>query len=112
MLPPWVINGVNIFVFFLAYLHSGHSIIASLMDSHPHMVVSHEFDLFNRLASGYLAPNKSEMFNALWENTRESIMYDGLRAETIDSKGYTLFVDGLYQGRYVNHIDIIEDKRD
>ena len=38
-------------------------------------------------------------------------MYDGLRAKTTDSKGYTLFVDGLYQGRYVDHIDVIGDKK-
>ena len=111
ILPSRIISGVNTFVFFLAYSRSGHSIVASLMDSHPHMVVSHEFDLFNKLASGYLAPNKSDIFNALWENTRESIMYDGLRAETSDSKGYTLFVDGLYQGRYVDRIDVIGDKK-
>ena len=111
ILPSGVINGVKAFVFFLAYSRSGHSIVASLMDSHPHMVISHEFDLFNKLVNGYLVPNKSDIFNELWENTRESIIYDGWRAEGTSSKGYTLFVDGLYQGRYVDHIDVIGDKK-
>ena len=89
VLPPRVISGVNTFVFFLAYSRSGHSIVASLMDSHPHMVVSHEFDLFTKLVAGYLAPNKSEIFNPLWKNTRKSIINDGLRAESTNIKGYT-----------------------
>ena len=80
------------------------------MDSHPHMVVSHEFDLFNKLATRSLTPTKSEIFDALWENTRETII-NGLRAKNATRKGYTLFMDSLYQGRYVDHIDVIIDKR-
>ena len=41
----------------------------------------------------------------------KSIINDGLRAEATNIKGYTLFVDGLYQGRYVDHIDVIGDKK-
>ena len=109
-LPAAVINGVKTLVFFLANSHSGHSIVASLMDNHPHMVVSHEFDLFNKLATGSLTPTKSEIFDALWENTGETII-SGLRAKNATRKGYTLFMDGLYQGRYIDHIDVIGDKK-
>ena len=31
----------------------------------------------------------------------------GFRAASFNGKGYTLFVDGLYQGRYIDHIDVI-----
>ena len=109
-LPSSVIDGVKTFVFFLALSHSGHSIVASLMDGHPNMVISHEFDLFNKLASKSLSPTKTEIFNALWNNTRRTII-NGPRAKTATRKGYTLFIDGLYQGRYVDHIDVIGDKR-
>ena len=75
------------------------------MDSHPHMVISHEFDLFNKLASGSLTPTKSEIFDGLWENTRESIIYDGLRAEATDSKGYILqlLMGYIKKGSYVDY---------
>ena len=109
-LPQTVIDRIKTFVFFVGHARSGHSIIGSLMDSHPHMVISHEYDLFTKLANGSIAPNKIDIFNALWRNTRQTII-DGLRAESTNYKGYTLFVDGLYQGKYVDHIDVIGDKK-
>ena len=47
--PLSVINGVKAFVFFIGKGRSGDSIIASILDtvdSHPHMVVSNELNLF------------------------------------------------------------------
>ena len=108
-LPQSVIDRVKTFVFFVGHARSGHSIVGSLMDGHPHMVISHEFDLFTKLSDGSLVPNKSAIFNGLWRNTRRAL--SGLRAKSTDGKGYTLFVDGLYQGRYIDHIDVIGDKR-
>jgi len=110
-LPQSVIDGVKTFVFFLGHPRSGHSIVASLMDSHPHMVISHEFNLFGSLSNRSLAPTKSKIFNALWENTIASTVSNGSRTELENKKGYTLFVDGLYQGKYVDHIDVIGDKK-
>jgi len=110
-LPQSVIDNVKTFVFFLGHARSGHSIVASLMDSHPYMVISHELDLFDLLADKFLAPNKSEIFNALWKNAKESLILNGWRNNSTRGKGYTLYVDGLYQGRYVDHIDVIGDKK-
>ena len=108
-LPQSVIDHVKTFVFFVGHARSGHSIFGSLLDSHPHMVVSHEFDVFTKLSDGSLVPTKPEIFNALWHNARHAL--SGYRAKSHLRKGYTLFVDGLYQGRYVDHIDVIGDKR-
>ena len=109
-LPQSVIDRIKTFVFFVGHARSGHSIVGSLMDGHPHMVISHEYDLFNKLANGTIAPNKADIFNALWGNTKQTII-NGLRAKSTNYKGYTLFVDGLYQGKYVDHIDVIGDKK-
>ena len=109
-LPQSVIHHIKTFVFFLGHPRSGHSIVASLMDSHPHMVISHEADLFTRLSSGALGTSKREIVNALWRNSRKSKM-TGKRAESTGGKGYTLFVDGLYQGTYIDYIDVIGDKK-
>ena len=108
-LPQSVIDRVKTFVFFFGHARSGHSIVGSLMDAHPHMVISHEFDVFTKLSEGALVPNKSEIFNGLWRNTRRAL--SELRAKSTVGKGYTLFVDGLYQGRYIDHIDVIGDKK-
>ena len=97
-LPQDVTDRIKTFVFFLGHARSGHSIVGSLMDSHPHMVISHEADLFTKLSKGAIAPTKSAIFNTVWSNTKLSIKHGRNRAKTTDGKGYTLFVDGLYQG--------------
>ena len=38
-----VIDGIKTFVMFIGYPRSGHSIVGSLMDAHPHMVIANEF---------------------------------------------------------------------
>ena len=45
-LPKSVINHVNHFLFFVRYARSGHSIIASMLDAHPNVVIAHEYALF------------------------------------------------------------------
>ena len=40
-----VIDGIKMFVMFIGYPRSGHSIVGSLMDAHPHMVIANEFML-------------------------------------------------------------------
>ena len=105
-----VIDRVKTFVFFLGHARSGHSIAGSLMDSHPHIVISHEFGLFQKLYNGSLAPTKSQIFNSLWNNSKNSVT-TGPRRESVNSKGYNLFIDDLYQGTYVDHIDVIGDKQ-
>ena len=106
-LPQSVIDGVKTFVFFVGHPCSGHSIVASLLDSHPHMVVSHEFTLFQKLSTGSLAPTKQVIFNELWNFDRRNMQW----LKTHNIKGYTLMVDGLYEGKYVDHIDVMGDKR-
>ena len=106
-LPEPIIDRIKTFVFFLGHARSGHSIVGSLLDSHPHMVIAHELNLFTKLSRGSLTPKKSKVFNAVWKNAKKSV--HGKRTES--RKGYTLVVDGLYQGTYVDYIDVIGDKK-
>ena len=110
-LPSCVMDRIKTFVFFVGIGRSGHSIVGSLLDSHPHMVIAHESNLFFHLAHRELSLTKPVIFNELWRNTRESIINDGLRAKATNGKGYTLFIDDLYQGRYVDYIEVIGDKK-
>ena len=108
-LPQSVIDGIKTFIFFVGHPCSGHSIVGSLIDSHPHMVVSHEYTLFQKLSTGVLAPTKPDIFNKLWKESQAVAGKHGARG--LDEKGYTLYVDGLYEGKYVDYIDVIGDKR-
>ena len=111
-LPPLVLDRIKSFVFFVGHARSGHSIVGAILDSHPHIVISHEEDLFNKLVDEYKNYNKSQIFNTLWHNSYTSAR-DGLRTHTdvAKKKGYTLAIDGLYQGTYQFYIDVIGDKR-
>lgn len=105
-IPTRVIKNVKRFIFFAGYAHSGHSIIASLLDAHPNIVIAHEYSLFSKwLDSPVLHSNKTWLFNALYENSQ----YHGLRAENAMKKGYSLIPD-WWQGKYDKSIHVIGDK--
>lgn len=50
-------------VFFVGHAHNGHSIEGSLMNSHPHIVISDEYDLSAELSSGSIATDKITIFS-------------------------------------------------
>ena len=109
------------FVFFLGHQRSGHSIVGSILDAHPHVILAHEAKLFLRLSdnlSHNLSARKTpwfnntlDIFNFLWKKSFQSST-SGLRTEGKKAllKGYTLAIDGLYQGTFVPPIQVIGDK--
>jgi len=108
-LPESVINGVKTFVFFIGHCRSGHSIVGSILDSHPHIVISHESKLFQRLLKRS-EPDKSYIFNTIWNSSYLSAT-TGIRTAKSNGKGYTLAVNDLYQGTYESYIDVIGEKK-
>ena len=65
-------EGVEKFVFFVGYPRSGHSIIGSVMDAHPDIVIAHEYFLFSECASqlkvgASIFENKIQLFNELYK---------------------------------------------
>ena len=108
-LSPSIISAVKKFVFFIGYARSGHSIIGSLMDAHPHVVIANELFLFEVLPLLNGTSNtalKEDLFQKLYSKSVEDS--SGVRAESW--KGYTLTVEGLWQGRFDGDIQVIGDK--
>ena len=96
-------------MFFVGVARSGHSIVGAILDSHPHIVISNELNVFRNLLN---IPDitKSTLFNKIWNTSYEkAINSDKLGMHSTD-KGYSLAVDGLYQGMYHSYIDVISDK--
>jgi len=110
-LPQRVINNVKSVVLFIGHPHSGHSIVGSILDSHPHIVVAHELDLFNKM-DAHPDWGKSQIFNAFWSMSVKATT-SGLRTNSskANKKGYSLEIADLYQGYYESYIDVIGDKR-
>ena len=108
-LPMNDINGVQKFVFFIGYPRSGHSIVGSLMDAHPNMVIAHEFMLFECWITDNQLRNKPYLFNALFMDSYKDATV-GLRTKSSNSKGYSLDVGFPWQGRYDQQLLVIGDK--
>ena len=103
------INRVEKFVFFVGYGRSGHSIIASMMDAHPNIIIAHEFYLFDKWATKVPSVRKkSSLFNDLYRNSYKSAL-QGWRTPQKDQKGYTLELGEAWQGRF-DQLKVIGDK--
>ena len=109
-LPGEVVNSVGRFVFFLGYARSGHSIIASMLDAHPHVMIAHEYSLFlNWNLAAACHHDKSCLFNAIYNNSWFSVN-SGWRTKQAMKKGYSLGIPGWWQGKYKDYISVIGDK--
>ena len=64
-LPLSVINRIKIYVFFVGVARSGHSIVGAILDSHSHIVISNELNVFRSLLN---LPDitKSMLYNKIW----------------------------------------------
>ena len=86
---------------FIGYPRSGHSLIASLLDAHPNMVMAMEWDLLSHFRMGF---SKNQIYYSLLRNAN---LY-AKRKKNIWT-GYSYRVDGLWQGRHET-IKMIGDK--
>ena len=113
-LTPEHIQGVRTFVFFIGYQRSGHSLVGSMLDAHPHVIVPHEYMLFDRLVNRNDTAlfNRTKLYNELWKQSvadatkgwRSDLTY-----EKAARKGYTLAIEGAWQGMFTT-LKVIGDK--
>ncbi|KAI6655760.1 Sulfotransferase family protein [Oopsacas minuta] len=107
-------NMIKYFVLFIGYARSGHSIVAALLDAHPHIVISHELHAVQRWTNSRNETepyNRYDLFNEIMNKARSTTNgKGGFRSPNSTRKYYTLDVPGLYQGHYEDYIQIIGDK--
>ena len=96
------VDGVEKFVFFVGYARSGSSIIGSMMDAHPNMIIANECGTFMKWLKGpqELKLNKYDFFNALYRCSVSSATTGGRSSETKRRKGYSLALPSSWQGRF------------
>ena len=105
------VDNVEKFVFFVGYPRSGHSVIASLMDSHPNIVIAHQYNVFGEWVKGNMSStlqNKEFLFNELYKDSWYQAT-SGWRTAKSDVKGYSLHTDSSWLGRY-KQLKVIGDK--
>lgn len=86
---------------FLGYPRSGHSLIGSMLDAHPHMVISHELDAMLYFRFGF---RRSQLFQLILARDKQFTSVG--RRWT----GYNYFVPGGFQGTY-RELLVIGDKK-
>lgn len=105
-----VYDKIRTFVMFIGYPRSGHSLVGSLIDAHPHAVVSHEVDIVNEWKN--LDPprrNKYALFDLLYHDSNLEAK-SGIRSNS-SRYSYTYCVPNQWQGKYNKHIQVIGDKK-
>jgi len=90
----------SVFVFFVGYMRSGHTLVGSLLNAHPNIVVSHELGSLSYLARGYSLAQISYL--CLKEDEK-------FERQNREWTGYKYRVDGQFQGEYQT-LRVIGDK--
>jgi sulfotransferase family protein len=86
---------------FIGYPRSGHSLIGSLMDAHPNMIIGHELDALLFINSGF---SDRQLFYLLLENSRIFAQHGRIWG------AYSYAVPNQHQGRYTE-LQVIGDKK-
>jgi hypothetical protein len=89
------------FCFFIGYTRSGHTLVGSMLDAHPDVVVAHELDAVNCVRHHF---SRSQLFALLLERDLQFGAIDWTWS------GYNYEVPGQYQGRY-RRLRVLGDKR-
>lgn len=99
--PDGTFASVRSFCIFIGYPRSGHSLIGSLLDAHPRMVVAHELDALKLVEEGV---SKRELYELIVANS------EGAAVAGREQTGYSYAVPGQWQGRF-EEIEVLGDKK-
>ena len=102
------IDNVKTFLVFMGWPRSCHSIIGSMLDAHPNIIVAHEYFLFKQLSQNPELSNRKLLYNELYRNSYMNAK-GGWRTSNQTQKGYSISVGGLWQGRFTS-LKVIGDK--
>ena len=96
-----VYAGGPTYTMFVGYPRSGHSLVGSLLDAHPDVVIAHELDALRLIDAGF---TRDEIYYLILENSR-------LFAEIGRTWGpYSYAVPDQWQGRF-RELRVIGDKK-
>jgi hypothetical protein len=92
---------IRTYCMFVGYPRTGHSLIGSLLDAHPNIVVAHELDALKLFQRGF---SRQQVFHLLLENSKK--MAAAGRAHS----GYSYEVPHQWQGRF-EKLRVLGDKK-
>ena len=103
-----IINEVKYLVMFIGYSRSGHSLIGSLLDAHPDVVIANEYNLLEKwLEFDPNHRNKEHLFQQLYLNSyNESRKGDRSAEDCIYKTKYNYLVPNQWQGTFNKTIKV------
>ena len=94
-------DGLEVYCTFIGYPRSGHSIMGSLLDAHPNVIIAHELDALRFLEAGF---SNRQLYFLLLENSRLFTQHGRKWG------GYSYAVPGQRQGEFTQ-LRVIGDNK-
>lgn len=98
---PRLFSEVRTFCTFVGHVKSGSTLIGSLLDAHPDVIMADEIDVLSCLAAGF---SREQIFHLLLKGSRREQMKGRVTARRLTP--YSVAVPGQWQGRY-RHMRVI-----
>ena len=92
---------IRTYCMFVGYPRTGHSLIGSLLDAHPNIVIAHELDALRLFNCGF---SRRQVFHLLLENSKV------MAASGRSHSGYSYEVPNQWQGRF-EQLQVLGDKK-
>ena len=92
---------IRTYCMFVGYPRTGHSLIGSLLDAHPNIVIAHELDALRLVNHGF---SRRQVFNLVLENSRN------MAVSGRSHSGYSYEVPNQWQGRF-EQLQVLGDKK-
>lgn len=103
-------DSVEVLVLFVGHPRSGHTLVASILDSHPEMIIANEFNLLEKFQNFTKDPNidiysrRHRIFSELHSTSKRQTV-SGNRAPKC-GRSYTYNIPGSWQGKYRNNLKV------
>lgn len=109
-----IYDKVKVFLLFIGYNRSRHTLLASLLDAHPNVIIANDFNILGEWINNPLLSQRKKyyMYELLYAKSRYDVMY-GVRSRMVDGKPaqYRYNIKGQWQGQYNKSIQVIGDKK-
>jgi hypothetical protein len=96
------VRDVRAYCMFVGYPRSGHSLLGSIVDAHPHAICSHELDALRLVESGF---SRNQIYSLILKNSAEFA-----RHGRVWTFGYKYEIPGQWNGRFEKLL-LVGDKK-
>ena len=102
---PRAFQDVTTFCMFIGHTKSGGTLIGSLLDAHPNVILADEVDALRYVAARF---SKEQIFHLLLKGSRREAMKGRVTARRLEP--YSFLVPGQWQGKY-RQLRVIGDSK-